>query len=72
MSTTKHDNKYNVRLNDVVQIVLVILKLCNLINWSWWLVLIPTWVSLGFLAIQGIVFMTKYKTEIRTKEQEWR
>lgn len=70
MSTTKHDNKYNVRLNDVVQIVLVILKLCNLINWSWWLVLIPTWVSLGFLAIQGIVFMTKYKTEIRTKEQE--
>ena len=37
MSTTKHDNKYNVRLNDVVQIVLVILKLCNLINWSWWL-----------------------------------
>ena len=67
---TSHDKKYHVTLNDVVQIVFIILKLCNLISWSWWLVLIPTWVSLGFLAIQGIVFMTKYKTEIRTKEQE--
>ena len=60
---TKHDKKYHVTLNDVVQVVFIILKLCKLIDWSWWFVLIPTWVSLGFLAIQGIVFMAKHKAD---------
>lgn len=67
---TKHDKKYHVTLNDVVQVVFIILKLCKLIDWSWWIVLIPIWISLGFLAIQGIVFMAKYKTDSQTKEQE--
>ena len=67
---TKHDKKYHVTLNDVVQVVFIILKLCKLIDWSWWVVLIPLWISLGFLAIQGIVFMEKYKADIQTKAQE--
>ena len=62
---TKHDKKYH-----VVQVVFIILKLCKLIDWSWWVVLIPIWISLGFLAIQGIVFMAKYKADDHTKEQE--
>lgn len=67
---TKHDKKYHVTLNDVVQVVFIILKLCKLIDWSWWIVLIPIWISLSFLAIQGIVFMAKYKADGQTKEQE--
>lgn len=67
---TKHDKKYHVTLNDVVQVVFIILKLCKLIDWSWRIVLIPIWISLGFLAIQGIVFMAKYKADSQTKEQE--
>ena len=31
---------------DIVQIVFIILKLCKLISWSWWVVLIPFWISL--------------------------
>lgn len=67
MSITSHDNKYHVTLNDVIQIVFIILKLCKLIDWSWWLVLIPLWVSLGYLVIQSVVIAAKYN---RTKEQE--
>ena len=67
---TKHDKKYHVTLNDVVQVVFIILKLCKLIDWSWWVVLIPIWISLGFLAIQGIVFMAKHNANGQTKEQE--
>lgn len=67
---TKHDKKYHVTLNDVVQVVFIILKLCKLIDWSWWIVLIPIWISLGFLAIQGIVFMAKHNANGQTKEQE--
>lgn len=70
MSMTSHDNKYHVTLNDVVQVVFIILKLCKLIDWSWWAVLIPIWISLGFLAIQGIVFMAKYKAIGRDEKQD--
>jgi hypothetical protein len=33
----------------VVQIVFIILKLCNVIDWSWWCVFIPSFVSLGLI-----------------------
>lgn len=33
-------------LLDVLLIVFVILKLCNVINWSWWIVLIPLWIGI--------------------------
>lgn len=39
---------------DVVQIVFIILKLCGVINWSWWVVLLPLWVV---LAICGVVIV---------------
>ena len=36
-----------------LQIVFIVLKLCKVINWSWWVVLIPIWIDLviiiGFL-----------------------
>ena len=39
----------------VVQIVFVILKLVGTINWSWWTVLIPTWISLGLVVLAVII-----------------
>lgn len=36
-----------VGLPTVVTVVFVILKLVGVINWSWWWVLAPTWISLG-------------------------
>lgn len=70
MSMVSHDKKYHVTLNDVVQIVFIILKLCRLVDWSWWLVLIPVWISLGFTAVQGIVLMAKHKASSQDKEQD--
>ena len=43
-----------------IQIVLVILKLFNLIEWSWWKVAIPTYISLG-LAIFYIIVALIYE-----------
>lgn len=67
MNITSHDQKYHVTLNDVIQIVFIILKLCKLIDWSWWAVLIPFWVSLGLLTIQSIVIAAKYKAKAAQK-----
>lgn len=46
----------------VIQIVFIILKLVGVISWSWGLVLIPLWISLGFLAIVIIlvIFTVSY------------
>lgn len=34
-----------------IQILLVILRITNVIDWSWNKVLIPTWIMLGILAM---------------------
>lgn len=35
----------------ILQIAFVILKLCKVIDWSWWLVLSPTWIMAGIVVI---------------------
>ena len=39
----------------LLTIVFIVLKLCNVIDWSWWLVLLPTLISIGLLIILLIV-----------------
>lgn len=41
---------------DVLQIVFIVLKLTGLIDWSWWAVFAPLFISLGLVAI--IVLLT--------------
>lgn len=41
----------------VLLIVFVVLKLCGLINWSWPIVLIPLWISLGCFVIGLLVLL---------------
>ena len=36
---------------DVLLIVFIVLKLCKIINWSWWWVLSPFWIPLGLAVI---------------------
>ena len=46
-----------VSLSTVVFIVFLILKLCNVIDWSWWWVTSPLWIGLGFwlLYLAGVL-----------------
>ena len=39
----------------VVQIVFIILKLTNLVDWSWWIVFWPSWISLGLFCLVVII-----------------
>lgn len=39
----------------VVQIVFIILKLVGVINWSWWAVLIPLWISVVLIVLSLII-----------------
>jgi len=38
----------------LLQVAFIILKLCHVINWSWWWVLSPSWIG---LIVAGICFL---------------
>lgn len=48
----------------LLQVAFIVLKLCKVIDWSWWWVFAPTWGSaiLAF-GIIGITFLVLYLTE---------
>ena len=35
----------------VLQIIFIVLKLCNVLQWSWWMVFIPAYISAGLTVI---------------------
>lgn len=42
---TKTTN-YGLNLGEVLLVVFIVLKLTNVIDWSWWWVLSPVWIGL--------------------------
>ena len=46
----------------VLQIVFLILKLTGLIDWTWWLVLVPLWTDIGFSLLYIIIALIIYKS----------
>jgi hypothetical protein len=41
----------------LIQLAFIILKLCKVINWSWWLVLMPLWIELGIAVIYILILL---------------
>lgn len=53
-----------------LQIVFIVLKLCNIIHWSWVIVLIPLWVDLGVIIIfLAVILADKVGREWRRKKR---
>ena len=47
-----------VGFSGLLTIAFIVLKLCNVITWSWWWVLSPLWISFGpWLAILVVVLI---------------
>lgn len=42
-------NSSNITIVTLIQVAFIVLKLCNIINWSWWLVFLPTLIELGIV-----------------------
>ena len=49
----KYDNKTTIAASgiDLLQVAFIVLKLCKVINWSWWWVLSPMWISIVLFII---------------------
>ena len=38
-------------ITGLLQVAFIVLKLCKVINWSWWLVFMPAFVDLGAFVV---------------------
>ena len=45
----------NIGFTGLLQLSFIVLKLCGIINWTWWWVLSPTWICI--LLVVAIVFI---------------
>ncbi len=48
--------KRGMGLIEVLTTIFIVLKLCGLIDWSWWWVLSPIWISFILLVIWYTLF----------------
>lgn len=39
----------------LLQVAFIVLKLCKVIDWSWWWVLAPTWIPTALVLIIAII-----------------
>lgn len=44
----------------LLTIAFIVLKLCNVITWSWWWVLAPIWIPVAIVALGLLFIFTLY------------
>jgi len=59
--STKSNSSGGVGVVGLLGIAFIILKICDVIDWSWWWVLLPFWGGLALLAI-GITIVVLIKS----------
>lgn len=57
MSNKTSSNSNGIGFTGLLTIVFITLKLTHVIDWSWWWVLSPVWISLSILVIAVLVLV---------------
>ena len=52
----KKEKQYGTDFLEHLAILLIALKLCGVIDWSWWLVLVPLWIG-GVMLLVIVLLM---------------
>ena len=52
----KEKTTSGITLCDLLGVAFIVLKLCKVIDWSWWWVLAPFWIPLIILIILMIIY----------------
>jgi hypothetical protein len=45
-----------IRFTEALQLIFIVLKLVKVVDWSWKVVLIPTWCSLGIAVVAFLIY----------------
>ena len=53
----KHVTRNGVGFTGLLAIAFIVLKLCHVIDWSWWWVLSPIWIPIALVFLLFIISM---------------
>lgn len=53
----------------LLQLLFIGLKLCKVIDWSWWWVLAPTWISVSLLIVVIVIICIVFG--VKRKKKGW-
>ena len=57
-------NRTSLTMLDLLAVAFIVLKLCKVINWSWWIVLSPIWGAIILTLIVATILYVLYKKDI--------
>jgi len=55
--STKSNSNSGIGFTGLLALAFIVLKLCKVIDWSWWWVLSPLWISLGIALVILLVML---------------
>ena len=68
------NNNTGMSASTVLTLIFVTLRLCNVIDWSWWWILSPVWITAGIAILVLIVIaiweLSNSKERARRRERE--
>ena len=71
-----NNNEVNVSIgggfSGLLFIVFLILKLCNVITWSWWWVTAPLWMPVAFVIVVSIICVIVLAISEAIENRSWR
>lgn len=50
-------SKSGIGFSGLLTIAFIVLKLCHVIDWSWWWVLSPLWISVGLIFLLSLIIL---------------
>ncbi len=72
----KNNNEVNISIgggfSGLLFIAFLILKLCNVITWSWWWVTAPLWIPVAFLLVVSIICVIVLAISEAIENRRWR
>ncbi len=70
MADSSSSSSAGIGFTGLLTVAFVVLKLCHVINWSWWWVLSPIWISvLITLAVLAVVATYAVVAELKGKKR---
>ena len=53
----ENKNYGGIGVTGLLQVAFIVLKLCKVINWSWWWILAPSWIAVALLLLVILVVL---------------
>ena len=75
MAEQSSNNQVTGIFTSLLTVAFIVLKLCKVIDWSWWWVLSPLWIPILILIVIGIIWLIYKILHSRKKHrefEEWR